>query len=36
MQVPLAFQVIETPGYLKQVDRGSFIVGLDRFLQILP
>jgi len=36
MQVPLAFQLIETPGYLKQVDRASFIVGLDRFLQILP
>ena len=34
--VPLAFQVIETPGYLKQVDKGVFIVGLDRFLRALP
>ena len=36
LQVPLAFQVIETQGHLKQVDRGTFIIGLDRFLQILP
>jgi len=28
--------VIETPGYLKQVEGGTFIAGLDRFLQILP
>ncbi len=36
IQAPMAFQVIETPGYLKQVDRGVFVIGLDRFLQILP
>ncbi len=36
MKVPIAFQVINKPGYLKQVDRGTFIVGLDRFLKILP
>ncbi len=36
IQVPLAFQVIETSGYLKQVDRGTFIIGLDRFLSTLP
>jgi predicted AAA+ superfamily ATPase len=36
IQVPLAFQVIETPGYLKQVNRGTFIIGLDRFLSTLP
>ena len=36
LQVPLAFQVVETQGHLKQVDRGTFIIGLDRFLQILP
>lgn len=35
IKVPAAFQVIDTPGYLKQVERGTFIVGLDRFLQIL-
>ena len=23
-------------GHLKQVDRGTFIIGTDRFLQILP
>ena len=36
IRTPLAFQVIETPGYLKQVEGGTFIAGLDRFLQILP
>jgi len=36
IQAPLALQVIETPGYLKQVERGTFIIGLDRFLSILP
>ena len=36
LRVPLAFQVVETQGHLKQVDRGTFIIGLDRFLQILP
>ena len=36
IQAPLALQVIETPGYLKQVDRGTFIIGLDRFLLTLP
>ena len=36
IQAPLALQVIETPGYLKQVDRGTFIIGLDRFLSTLP
>lgn len=36
IKVPVAFQVIESPGYLKQVERGTFIVGLDRFLKILP
>ncbi len=32
----LAFQVIETPGYLKQVDRSTFVLGLDRLLRLLP
>ena len=36
LQVQMAFQVIETPGYLKQVGRGIFVLGLDRLLQILP
>jgi len=36
LQVQMAFQVIETPGYLKQVDRGIFVLGLDRLLSILP
>jgi len=36
IKAPIAFQVIDASGYLKQVDRGTFIVGLDRFLQILP
>ena len=36
INVPVAFQVIESPGYLKQVERGCFIIGLDRLLQILP
>ena len=35
IKVPAAFQVIDASGYLKQVERGTFIVGLDRFLQIL-
>jgi predicted AAA+ superfamily ATPase len=34
--VPLAFQVIDSPGYLKQAGKGTFIIGLDRFLQTLP
>jgi len=36
IKVPAAFQVIDASGHLKQVERGTFIVGLDRFLQILP
>ncbi len=36
IQAPLAFQVVETQGHLKQVDKGTFTIGLDRFLQILP
>ena len=36
IQAPLAFQVIKTPGYLKQAGRGIFIIGLDRFLMLLP
>lgn len=36
IKAPIAFQVIHESGYLKQVDRGTFIVGQDRFLQILP
>ena len=36
LKVQLAFQVIKTPGYLKQVDRGTFVLGLDRLLSILP
>ena len=36
LPVQVAFQVIETPGYLKQVDRGTFVLGLDRLLRILP
>jgi predicted AAA+ superfamily ATPase len=36
IRVPIALQVIETQGYLKQIDRGSFIIGLDRFLKLLP
>lgn len=35
IKVPAVFQVIDAPGYLKQIERGTFIVGLDRFLQIL-
>jgi len=35
IKVPATFQVIDAPGYLKQIERGTFIVGLDRFLQIL-
>lgn len=36
IKTPLAFQVIDTQAYLKQIERGTFVVGLDRFLQILP
>ncbi len=36
IKVHLAFQVIETPGYLKQVDQSTFVLGLDRLLKILP
>ncbi len=36
IKVPIAFQVINEAAYLKQVERGIFIVGRDRFLQILP
>jgi hypothetical protein len=36
IKVPIAFQVINESAYLKQVERGIFIVGRDRFLQILP
>jgi len=36
IKAPIAFQVIEAEGYLKQVEGGIFIIGLDRFLQILP
>jgi hypothetical protein len=36
LKAPIAFQVIQEPGFLKQVDRGTFIMGKDRFLQILP
>jgi len=36
IKAPIAFQVIETEGYLKQAEGGIFIIGLDRFLQILP
>ncbi len=36
LQVPMAFQVIETPGHLEQVDKGIFVMGLDRLLKILP
>jgi len=36
LKVPLAFQVIDEPGYLKQADQGVFIIGVDRLLQILP
>jgi len=36
IKVPIAFQVINEAAYLKQVERGVFIVGRDRFLQILP
>ncbi len=36
LQVQLAFQVIEAPGYLKQVDRSTFVLGLDRLLRLLP
>lgn len=36
IRVPMAFQVVGSSGYLKQVGRGTFIVGLDRLLQILP
>ena len=36
IKAPAVFQVINAAGYLKQVERGTFIVGLDRFLQILP
>ncbi len=36
IKAPIAFQVINESEYLKQVDRGTFIVARDRFLQILP
>jgi len=36
IKVPIAFQVINESAYLKQAERGIFIVGRDRFLQILP
>ena len=36
LKVPLAFQVIETPGHLKQVDQSTFVLGLDRLLKVLP
>ena len=36
LQIQLAFQVIETPGYLKQIDGGTFVLGLDRLLRLLP
>jgi predicted AAA+ superfamily ATPase len=36
LKIPIAFQVIEDPGYLKQADSGVFIIGIDRLLQILP
>ncbi len=36
LEVPVAFQVVEAKGYLKQVQRGTYIIGLDRLLQILP
>ena len=36
IKAPIAFQVINELAYLKQVDRGTYVLGLDRFLQILP
>ena len=36
LPVQLAFQVIEAPGYLKQVDGSTFVLGLDRLLRLLP
>ena len=35
INAPIAFQVIDTSGYLRQKERGTFIVGFDRLLQIL-
>jgi len=34
--VPAAVQVLNLPGFLKQMGRGVFVAGLDRFLQLLP
>lgn len=34
--VPAAIQVIDVPGYLRQAAKGIFVVGLDRFLRLLP
>lgn len=36
INAPIAFQVINEPGYIKQIDGGVFIMGTDRILQILP
>ena len=36
IRAPLAMQVVDTPGYLKQIDRGTYVVGLDRLLKALP
>ena len=36
LKASMAFQVIREPGFLKQIDRGTFIMGKDRLLQILP
>ena len=35
IKAPLAFQVVGGSSYLKQVESGTFIVDLDRFLRIL-
>lgn len=36
IHTPVALQVIEEAGYLKQAEMGTYIVGLDRFMKLLP
>ena len=36
IHAPIALQVMEEAGYLKQVKTGTFTVGFDRFLKLLP
>lgn len=36
LKIPLAIQVIQHLGYVKQIKQGVFIPGIDRLLNILP